>query len=283
MKPIRLGKAILLALFINLILSGCTLTDLVADGASGGGGLSNEKIVNGLQTALRVGINNAADSVGIDNGYLARKAIVIVLPEDVKAALIYVENFQKIYNQQNFFIKAGFQAFGLEDKLNSIFNSGSELTIALNRTAEKAAKSSVPIFVNAITSMTISDGLNILEGNDSAATLYLKANTLNKLVQTYSPVVDSALETVNAATLWKTFSTNYNSLQSLYTQSEFTSLVKIFYDFDPPPMNTNLGEYTTTKALDGLFYMVGQEEAKIRKDPLARVEEILKEVFGSQD
>jgi hypothetical protein len=138
----------------------------------------------------------------------------------------------------------------------------------------------VPIFKNAITGITITDGFTILKGDSTAATVYLKGKTFDPLTSIYQPFVDSALQKVGAQRLWQQFSNNYNSFASFYRSlpSAVTSLISPL-PFDN--LQTNLALYTTQKGLDGLFYMVGQEEKRIRIDPLARVSEILRKVFGS--
>jgi len=138
-----------------------------------------------------------------------------------------------------------------------------KFTLSLNRAAEDAAKKSKPIFVKAITSMTITDALGILKGQDDAATVYLKKTTNGELYKTFFPVVDSTLQ-LNKATQY------YADLVNTYNKIPLVKKV------DP-----NLKEYATQKTIDGLYILIAQEEKKIRKDPGARVTQILKNVFGS--
>lgn len=134
--------------------------------------------------------------------------------------------------------------------------------LSMNRAAEDAAKSATPIFVDAIKSMTISDAMGILKGGDYAATNYFKEKTTLPLTNAFRPVIEKALTKVDATKYWNDVFSAYNK-------------------FAANPVNTDLTAYVTGKALDGIFYEVGQEELKIRKDPAARVTEILKKVFGS--
>jgi hypothetical protein len=136
--------------------------------------------------------------------------------------------------------------------------------ISMNRAAEEASKSAAPIFVDAIKSMTIGDAFGILKGSDSAATTYLKGKTTVNLTNAFKPVIESALEKVNATKYWKDVFETYNKLPTTFNK-----------------VNTDLSGYVTDKALTGLFYQVSLEEQKIRKDPAARVTDILKKVFGS--
>lgn len=133
--------------------------------------------------------------------------------------------------------------------------------LSMNRAAEDAAKSAAPIFINAIKGMSISDALGILQGGDFAATDYLKGKTTSALTEAFRPVIEKSLEKVNATKYWNTLFTTYNKF----------ALQKI---------NPDLTAYVTEKGLSGIFYQVGQEEQKIRKDPLARTSDLLKKVFA---
>lgn len=134
--------------------------------------------------------------------------------------------------------------------------------LAMNRGAEEAAKSAAPIFVNAIKQMTITDAIGILRGGDFAATNYFKQKTTAALTSAFSPVINNALRKVDATKYWADVFTIYNK-------------------FSKTPVNTDLTAYVTERAINGIFHEVGVEEQKIRKDPAARVTELLKTVFGS--
>jgi hypothetical protein len=133
--------------------------------------------------------------------------------------------------------------------------------LSLNRAAEDAAKSATPIFVDAIKQMTISDALGILQGGNFAATNYFKEKTTASLTAAFSPIISTSLNKVDATKYWNDMFTAYNKF----------SLKKV---------PTDLNVYVTQKAIDGIFYEVGLEEQKIRKDPAARTTELLKQVFG---
>ena len=133
--------------------------------------------------------------------------------------------------------------------------------LSMNRAAEDAASGVGTIFLDAIKQMTVTDGLKILQGGDFAATQYLKSTTTTILANRMRPVIEASLNKVNATTYWNDVFTNYNRV----------SLKKV----DP-----DLTAYVTSKAMDGIFYSIGQEEQKIRKDPAAQVTDLLKKVFG---
>jgi len=133
--------------------------------------------------------------------------------------------------------------------------------LSMNRAAEDASKSAAPIFINAIKEMSIQDALGILQGGDFAATNYLKNKTTIALTEAFRPIIEKSLEKVNATKYWNTLFTTYNK-------------------FSAEKVNTDLPAYVTEKGLSGIFYEVGQEEQKIRKDPLARTSDLLKKVFS---
>lgn len=134
--------------------------------------------------------------------------------------------------------------------------------LSMNRAAEDAAKSATPIFVNAIKQMTITDAVGILKGGDYAATDYFKTKTTEPLTNAFRPVIEKALGKADATKYWNDVFSAYNK-------------------FAAKPVNADLAAYVTEKSLAGIFYEVGLEEQKIRKDPAARVTELLKKVFGS--
>lgn len=157
------------------------------------------------------------------------------------------------------------EAKKMEKTLRS-FGMGSlvdKAILSMNRAAEDAAKGVGDIFWNAIKQMSIKDGLQILRGGDFAATDYLKTNTTKVLTEKFRPVIDASLTKVDATKYWKDVFTAYNK-------------------FSSSPVNTDLNAYVTEKALGGLFYNIGLQEQKIRKDPAAQVTDILKKVFSSK-
>jgi hypothetical protein len=135
--------------------------------------------------------------------------------------------------------------------------------LSMNRAAEDAAGGISTIFWDAIKGMTVTDGLSILRGGDFAATEYLKKNTTAQLTEKMRPIIEASLSKVNATQYWKDVFTAYNK-------------------FSKTPVNTDLSAYVTERSLSGVFFSIGEEEQKIRKDPAAQVTGLLKKVFGGQ-
>jgi hypothetical protein len=200
--------------------------------------LTNQEIISGLKEALNVGSNNAASSASKLDGFFKNAAIKIPFPP---------------------------QALKMEQKLRSLGMSKQvdEFILTLNRSAEEAAKQAAPVFMDAVKSMTITDGLSILKGKETAATDYLNSKTSQPLHDKFKPIIKSATQKVNVTKYWNPLITTYNNIP-------FTD-----------DLNPDLEEYITQRALSGLFTLISQEEVKIRKNPAARVSEILKKVFGS--
>jgi len=169
------------------------------------------------------------------------------------------------YKNPEIFIPFPTEAIKVKEKVEALGMKSQvdEFVMTLNRAAETASKEAAPIFVNAVKNMSISDGFAILKGNDNAATQYLRDKTSAQLKIKFNPIVKDAISKVNVTKYWNPIITTYNKIPFIEKQ------------------NPDLEDYITTKAMDGLFLMIEKEEKKIRKDPLARVTDILKRVFGS--
>jgi hypothetical protein len=142
------------------------------------------------------------------------------------------------------------------------------LISAMNEGAEKAVQEAAPIFKEAILTMTIQDALGILQGGDGAATAYLKSETEPAVQQAFAPVIDRALEAVDVAKYWTPLVQALNANKGLLGLSQ--------------DIETDLPTYVNQRATTAMFQEIAVQEAKIRKDPIARTSELLKKVFGSK-
>lgn len=210
------------------------------EGKTGKGSLSNTDIGSGLKAALKEGVTKQVTKLTAEDGFYKNEAVKILLPEEL----------QKV-----------------DKKLRQLGMSkmADEGIKVLNRAAEEAVKEATPIFVNAITSMTITDAKKILMGADDSATAYLQTTTTKPLYTKFSPVVKTSLSNVGADTVWEGIITKYNSLP-LVTK-----------------VNPDLTDYVTNKAMDGVFKMISIEEKNIRTDLSSRTSDLLKKVFALQD
>ena len=199
--------------------------------------LTNEEVIKGLKEALSVGTNNSSGMASKLDGFYKNPRIFIPWPEEAKD------------------MKVKLTKLGMSKKIV-------EFETSLNRAAEEAALKAAPVFLDAITNMSLSDGFAILKGADTAATNYLRKTTYNPLKEKFLPVVKEAVAKVKVTSYWLPLATAYNKLPGVKKQ------------------NPNLDEYVTNKAINGLMLLISDEEVKIRKDPMARVTDILKRVFG---
>lgn len=227
---------------------GCDVVDTantILGGSTSGQqpGLTNEEVIKGLKEALSVGTNNSAALTSKTDGFFKNDRIFLPFPEDAIK------------------VKEKAIQLGMQDKVD-------KFVMTLNRAAEESTKEAAPIFLKAITDMTIGDGFNILKGADNAATQYLIDKTSTPLYDAFKPKVKEAIAKVELTKYWEPLATAYNKA------------VKIT---GGDPVTTDLEDYVTKRAIKGLFVLIADEELKIRKDPLARATDILKKVFSTLD
>ncbi|MBR5433860.1 MAG: DUF4197 domain-containing protein [Bacteroidales bacterium] len=280
-------KKICLSVIAVVLFASCD------DMFQGDGDLSSSDIVKGLKTALNVGTDSSTAMLSVANGYYGDAAVKILLPQEAQ----YIQEKARLID--NFWP-------GTSDVIDAKLE---QLIESINRSAEDAAKDAKPIFSQAITDLSIVDGLRILNGEvpdgdgdlksstgfDSlAATTYLKVKTYDALVGAYAPKVNAALGkklvgNASAASLWSDIVGRWNGIFQKCENNKNSTVVKIalvamgksYDDLNLHEVNTDLGEFTTQKALDGLFLKVGDQEKAIRKNPFQWASDILRKVFGS--
>ncbi len=154
----------------------------------------------------------------------------------------------------------------VEDKLRSVGMGQlvDDAVLRMNRAAEQAGPKAKPIFVDAIKSMSIMDAVNIIKGPQDGATQYLKKSTSAQLTAAFKPIISQELDKTEATKYWKQVFDTYNKIP-------FVTKV-----------NSDLPSYVTQKALDGLFYMVAQEEVNIRHDPMAYASSLIQKIFSGK-
>ncbi len=194
-----------------------------------------------LKEALNKGLSAAVGKLGITNGFLGDAAVKILFPPEAQHA---------------------------EQKLRQLGmgNLVDDFEARMNHGAEDAVKSALPIFVDALTSMSFQDVKNILLGGGTSATDYFKTKTSDALYNAFSPKIRTSLDQVGAAKAWTTVTSTYNAIPLVNKKVE-----------------TDIVRYATNKAMDGLFKKVAEEELKIRQSPILRTTAALKQVFGYAD
>ena len=203
-------------------------------------GLSSGDIANGLKEALQKGAQTGAAKLSSPGGFLENAALKIIMPPEA----------QKIESTLR---KLGF---------NQLMD---DMIVSMNRAAEDACKTAVPIFTTAIKEMTIDDGINILRGSDTSATSYLRTKTNTALAQSFSPIIKSSLDKVNATQYWEKIITTYNKIPLIGKK-----------------MNPDLVGYVTDKSLSGIYTEIASQEKDIRANPAARTSALLQKVFAKK-
>lgn len=258
-------RSLLIGIVIIFIpFQSCDVLKQVANdyGLDGSTVLSEGEVIQGLKSALEVGTNTSVQTLSKTDGYLRDAAIKILLPPEINTAITKLKS-----------TSAGRTVY---DKV--IQSIEEDMIVSLNRAAEKAAVKAKPIFINAITSITIQDGFNILRGQDDAATLYLKNKTFNQLVSAFKPDIKEVLQQPLAFN--KSSETIYSQFVKTYNDVERTDVINALNL--TPIKESDLSAFVTQRALDGVFNKIALKEKDIRENPAARINAILKKVFGQQ-
>ena len=138
-----------------------------------------------------------------------------------------------------------------------------ELVTSMNRAAELAVPEAKTLLVSAVKSMSVSDAVGIVKGGDTSVTDFFVGKTREPLGAKFLPIVTEATQRVSVA----------QKANALAVRAAKLGLVKA--------KDTSIEKYVTGKSLDGLYFMIGEEEKKIRKDPVATGSDILRRVFGA--
>ncbi|HAF30941.1 MAG TPA: DUF4197 domain-containing protein [Bacteroidales bacterium] len=239
-------KNIYTLLIISLLLSFGANAQLVKDLKKAAGKIVNETSSTGL----------SEEEVG--------KALKEALTIGIEKGVAQLSKPDGYFKDPEIKIPMPDEAKSVEEKLRAIGQGKAvdDAIESMNRAAEDAANGAKDIFVTAIKQLTLKDVMNILNGSNDAATRFLEDHTRLQLVEKFKPVIKVSLDKVGATKYWNVVFTTYNKLP-------FVKKV------DP-----DLVEYATNKAIDGLFVQIAKQELEIRKNPAARITDLLKKVFG---
>lgn len=270
---VRKFLVVLILLFSSLFFSCDSILDMLGLSSNGSTLFTNTEAVEAMKSALNIGAKSSSDQLCKEDAYY-KTALKIFLPDEVYSALDAVDELKDL---EVFGFDIGSAVSNLSGKLVE------NVVLSVNRSAEHAAKDVVPIFSKAITGMTVQDGIKIVTGEDDAATEYLKENTYSELMELYQPMMDEVLKKdligeVSANDAWNNLRNQFNNIVTNNAVKVAAALAKKTL---PDPINTNLSEYVTGKALDGLFVKVAEEEGKIRENPFGYPSDIVKKVFGA--
>lgn len=211
----------------------------VLKGESSISDFTEQEAVSALKEALQNGITKGTEQVSKPDGYFGNQFIKIPFPQEARD------------------IESTLRKVGMGKTVD-------EAVLSLNRAAEDAATKALPIFVDAITTMSFQDAIGIVKGDSIAGTRFLQQSTTNALTKAFRPVIEGSLDKVDATKHWSTVMNAYNKIP----------FVK--------KINPDLTQYVTEKALEGLFFTIASEEKMIRKDPLGQASSLLRKVFGGK-
>jgi hypothetical protein len=200
--------------------------------------LGQQEMIEAVLEALEVGAKRAITLLAKDGGYLNDQTVKILMPESLQQ----VDSLLRKLGQEKY---------------------ADQFVTSMNRAAERAVPKTTTIVIDAIKKMSLTDARAILQGNDDAATQYLRQHTSDSLQRAIQPIVSEAMDEVGVTAAYK----------KMVGKADFLSS---FMDKD----SLDIDRYVTEKTLDGLFLKLAAEEARIRKDPVARSSELLKKVFA---
>jgi len=208
-------------------------------GVYSGTGVTEQEASTGIRQALTQGVNRGISYLNKTDGFFGNEAYKLLLPPEA----------QKIENT--------LRSIGLGGQVDKAI-------LQINRAAEDAVGYAKPIFVDAITGMTLQDALSIISGPKNSATNYFRERTTSKLVTAFSPVIKSSLDKLNATKYYSDIVNTYNRLPTTFNK-----------------LNPDLTNYVAERATSALFDQIEKEEVNIRENPVARTTQILQKVFGS--
>lgn len=247
-------KTIVLILSLFFLNSCAELSQIAQTATSQNLPLTNTEIIGGLKDALLVGTDSAVSRLSAIDGYLKDQAVKILLPPEAKTITDHIS------------------------KLPGGSKLVDDVIVRINRAAEEAAKEAKPIFVNSVRQMTIADGLQILKGQDNAATEYFKTKTYTQLSELYRPKIRESLNKklvagISTQQSWNELTTNWNKIAG----SPLGKMASL------KPVDVKLEDYLLQQALNGMFLKIADREKDIRNNVNARVTGLLKRVFGKQN
>ena len=208
-------------------------------------GLSQDQVTDGLKQALGKGVQSAITNLARPGGFLDNPKVKIPMPEKLSA----VEKSLRALKQDKY---------------------ADEFVATMNRAAEAAVPEALPIFTEALKTMTIEDAKKLAGGGQDSATQFFKSKGERQIQDKMAPIVKQATAKTGVTASYKKLLDQAGGATSF--------LGKLNYDTS----SFDVDKYVTQKASDGLFKMIAEEEKRIRENPAARTTELLQKVFGAK-
>jgi uncharacterized protein YaaQ len=211
--------------------------------------LSQDQVAEGLKQALGKGVQTAVTNLAKPGGFLDNPKVKIPMPEKLQT------------------IEKGLRALK-QDKY------ADEFVATMNRAAESAVPEALPIFTEALKSMTIDDAKKLVSGGNDSATQFFKGKGEKQVQDKMLPIIKQATEKTGVTASYKKLVDQWNLSNS--------GAGSLFGKLKVDTTSLDVDKYVTQKASDGLFKMIAEEEERIRKNPAARTTELLQKVFGTK-
>jgi hypothetical protein len=210
--------------------------------------LPEEQVISGLKEALGKGVQHAISKLGQTDGFLKDVNVRIPLPESLQK------------------VESGLRAVGQSQMADDFITT-------MNRAAEQAVPKAAEILADSVSQMTVADAKSILSSTNTAATDYFRRTSETNLYSAFLPIVKKTTEETGVTAAYKNMVSkmDFGGLREL---SSLGGLTKAKQSLD-------VDSYVTQKAMDGLFFKIGEEEKRIRENPAARTTDLLQKVFGS--
>lgn len=219
------------------------LTNASDAGVLARGPISQQQIAEGLKEALAQGVKRAVATLGQEGGFLTNLEVRIPIPEPMRR----VEDTLRFLKQ---------------DRI------ADEFIATMNHAAERAVPEAGLIFSQAVQQLTLEDVQALWKGGDTAVTDYFRKTSATRLKERMRPIIEEATSQTGVTDKYKELTRHAKMVAPLFGRDSTD------YDLD---------DYVTSKAAEGLFQVIGEEEKRIRRDPAARATELLRRVFGELD
>lgn len=208
---------------------------------AGGSALSSQNVATAIKQALGQGMGSAVNLLGDKGGFDPSSLYRIPLPEQFNKPANLLRNF------------------GMGKKVD-------EFETRLNSAAKLAVKQATPVFTQAVKEMTVTDAINIMKGEDNAATTYFRSKTESSLRDKFNPIIQQATNETGLTSYYKSLSSTVNKISP--------SLKNATPDID---------SYVLDNTMNALFSRIAVEEKQIRQDPVKRTTDLMKSVYGYFD
>ncbi len=228
--------------------------------------ITSTQKVNAIKEALETGTKYAISNLSKQNGFLSNPKVKIPLPSSLQKAANIVRKYGGKKYVDNF-------------------------EAAINHAAEKAVPQTYEIFQNSIKNLSIKDATKLLRGRDGSITDFFKEKDSKLIYDKIYPIVKNSIRNINVMQYYGSFKNYYKKYMpkvdiGANTNSILSSVINIAKQTGAKKYMINLSEksldeYVTKKSIEGLFYMIAQEESKIRKNPTAYSASLLKKVFSA--